>query len=732
MTLTAPKDLFEPSRPDKPLEWWFVQGRFAGEGVAPRNFMLALFRHALQWGSLSAGNGWTLLVSVLDPATGRSAFLSQVDEAAVPFLIAAAKLAPPAGLDSPALQAMIDEMSEYGPPRPIRAEPQRPSTGTNPFHVAWGDFALEQKGDGFLLGFAEPEADTRYTFRLTPAHPPVHLANVAMPGGGEMDHVFSTRLMLAGEANGAAVSGEAWLDHQWDSQGWFVAGKQERVFGWDRFGIHLADGRELLVMAHRDQRQKDPLCQYAVLVEESGAAKLHREVVLTPTSWWTSPATGTRYPLAWRIEIPAVALVIDFEPLASNQEIPLLPPMRAVWEGAGRVNGTCGGRVVAGHARLELYGHAYVTDLRLHVSAVVTRIQHHIETFLPRTLRLADILRFTGSSEGNYNPPAQTYMLATPLWDLMDRSGKQWWAIFGILTLGALGIDPEPYEPLASVIAEMIHSALVIIDDIQDGGQMRRGHDAIHCRYGVDVAINAGGTAYFLPFAFLADYPGLSDAQRLEIYRILSRLYVRAHLGQAQDVYWSKFLTAKRLREWREDSLEEKLLQVYANKTGSLTEAAAEGACVIANANVETRTACASFGRSLGMAIQIVNDIANFSATRAGRGDIGSDLRDGKLSFVICRALQRLGKQERDRLEAIFCSQKLRQSPDALAEAVELVRRSGALEATQQFGREMLEGEWKKLSAVLPPSEPKTMLRVLWTFLLGLGDDAQRADFAPA
>jgi geranylgeranyl pyrophosphate synthase len=548
-----------------------------------------------------------------------------------------------------------------------------------------------------------------------------------------MDYVSYTRLALEGDVDGEAVRGEAWLDHQWGSQGWFVAGENtEQIFGWDWLGIQLASGCDLLIMVIRNQRTGDALCQYAVLVEETGATTLLREFEITPRSWWTSPVSGASYPVACHVTIPALDLELDFEPLKLDQEIPVFPPIRAVWEGAGRVKGTWAGRTICGRARLELHGYAYLLDLEQHLDQAVSRIRTDIETFLPRTFSQADLERLAGPAQSEYDSEALTAVLAKPLWDFMDRGGgNPWRPIFGTLLLGALGTEPTPYSSLISITAEMLHDGLLVIDDILDNSAQRRGDDSIHLRYGVDVAINAGNAACFLPMVLLRDYPDLSAAQRLELFRILTRLYMRVHLGQGQDIAWSKFLTREKLRLWMDDSVEAKILQLYTLKTASVVEAGAEGACVIAKTDEATKRVCCDFGRSFGVAFQIVNDIVDFSPNFIGRGDESSDIATGKLSYVIARALRLLPAPEADRMATIFCSPELRSKPCAVSEAIDLVQRSGALVVCRREAQEMIEEQWKRFSAHVPPSEPKTMLRVLWTFLLALGCDERYAKFAP-
>lgn len=722
----------ESSRRDFPVEWWFVQGHFENETSGRSRFMVSLFRHALEWAGISAGNAYSLLISVLDESSGHTRSLSQIDPATIPFLVTALRVAPPAGLDPIAVRALIAEISEHGLPKSIR-NLTGASIESNPLCARWGDFELSQTQSHFALVFSEPETGRRCSFRITPKRPRFHLANVEVANDGSMDYVSYTRLALEGEVDGEALRGEAWLDHQWGSQGWFVAGDNtEQIFGWDWLGIQFEAGGELLVMVIRDQRSGAAICQYAVLVEENGTSRLHRDVSIEPLSWWTSPVSHASYPVACRVVIPSLELSFDFEPLAPDQEIAVFPPIRAVWEGAGQIDGCWSGRPIQGRARLELHGYAYLLDLEKHLDQAVNRIREDIESFLPRQMQPADLERIAGPAQSEYDFQAQTNVLAKPLWDFMDRGGgNPWRPIFPTLILGALGVDPTPYSSLINVTAEMLHDGLLVIDDILDNSNQRRGEDSIHRRYGLDVAINAGNTAYFLPMVILRDHPHLSDGQRLELYRILTRLYIRVHLGQGQDIHWSRALTPEKLRLWMNDSVEEKILQLYSLKTGSVVEAGAEGASVLAHADDATRNVCRDFGRAFGLAFQIVNDLAEFSPNVIRRGEESSDIAAGKLSLVIAKALRLLPTTEGARLAEILCSPALRAKPCAIGEGIDLVRRSGALDLCRQEAQQIMDREWKRFSALVPPSESKTLLRIVWNFLLSLGRDKRHAKFAP-
>ena len=77
--------------------------------------------------------------------------------------------------------------------------------------------------------------------------------------------------------------------------------------------------------------------------------------------------------------------------------------------------------------------------------------------------------------------------------------------------LEALGTPSADYQMLLAMMTELAHTGTLVIDDIEDRAQVRRGAEAIHLRYGIEVAINATNTVYFLPLLVLSNYPHLSD-----------------------------------------------------------------------------------------------------------------------------------------------------------------------------------------------------------------------------
>jgi geranylgeranyl pyrophosphate synthase len=269
------------------------------------------------------------------------------------------------------------------------------------------------------------------------------------------------------------------------------------------------------------------------------------------------------------------------------------------------------------------------------------------------------------------------------------------------------------------VLPELLHNASLIIDDIQDDSPLRRGHPAIHCRYGLDVAISAANTAYFLPLLVVLDHRLLTAEEKRGIAEIYQRQLVRAHLGQSLDLFWTRQTSAAQLDAWLADSIGPKILQMYEMKTAAPVEGHTETAAVLAGASAEVRGAAVRFARALGLAFQLIDDVKNFSDTPEWGKQRGEDLRSGKLTYVILRALRQLPDTEGAALRDILCRPELRADPARLEYGIELILSSGACDSVREEARGLVEPAWASLSRLVPPSTAKCELRLLWESLVG-------------
>jgi len=711
----------EVAHPGSALEWWFFQGTVSATNGACLDFMLSFIRHELETDADLGDHGHVLVLAVLESNAQQHQASSWVDEAAVRSVAGQAQPSSATNLDRRLLEAFFEEIRNNGPPRGVVQTSNGPRFRPDPLDIQWNDLRIEQRRDHIHLAFSEPDGGRPWDLRLDPKCSRAVLEAARQVGkkGHEMEMISYPRLVVSGEVGGAAVGGSAWFDHQWGGLGWFFAdGRSGRLLGWEWLGINLDDGRDVIIGVHRDAETGAVTDSHAYLCGDGCIEQCAGGVEMVPLRFWHSPRTLIRYAVSWRARIPAMAINIRFDPVVDDQEVPMFGLARAIWEGAGRVVGTVGGQPVAGNARGEFFGNGYIFDFSKHLDAMRERIDGHIENFLPPVLEASHLERYVGPPRWRHEPDAYAEMLTDPVWDLVSRRGKRWRPLFAMLMLDALGCDPYPYEELLSVLGELLHTGALVIDDIQDRSLLRRGDECIHLRYGDDVAISAANTLYFLPSVLVSEHPLLTQTQRLAVHEITAEQMLSAHFGQALDIFWSRNMDPDHLGLWISDSQEEKILQMYAQKTSAPLVALAKISSVLSGADSTTSRACIDFARDFGVGYQVVDDIQNFSTSPEWRKSRGEDLAEGKMTMVLYHALRRLHGPDRGRLEEILCAPSVRRSPEGLTEGIDLVYRSGALEVCKARAEQIVESSWRAVSERLQSSESKILLRTLWGSLL--------------
>lgn len=161
---------------------------------------------------------------------------------------------------------------------------------------------------------------------------------------------------------------------------------------------------------------------------------------------------------------------------------------------------------------------------------------------------------------------------------------------------------------IGAQVLELIHAGSLIVDDIEDGSQMRRGRPALHVRHGLPLALNAGNWLYFWPFQLVADLD-LPKEKTLAAYEAYQRTLLRAHFGQAMDL-------GARVDTLEQDCVADVCLASLALKTGALTGFAMVLGGLVAGADENTTSVLDDFGQELGVALQMFDDIGNVTGVR--------------------------------------------------------------------------------------------------------------------
>jgi geranylgeranyl pyrophosphate synthase len=222
--------------------------------------------------------------------------------------------------------------------------------------------------------------------------------------------------------------------------------------------------------------------------------------------------------------------------------------------------------------------------------------------------------------------------LVGPLTDFLARPGKEFRA--RLVQLGwQLGGRNQPPPAELPLIVEALHSGSLIVDDIEDESSERRGAPALHCRYGLPRALNAGNFLYFWALELLSRL-ALPAITELALHRAFSRTLLACHQGQALDL--SVDVTALAQGE-----VLSTVAAVTRLKTGKLCELSAHMGALAAGAPHSKAQAIAHFGCELGTGLQMLDDLGGLlSERRAHKGH--EDLRHGRPTWPWAWAAEHL------------------------------------------------------------------------------------------
>ncbi|MBM4116810.1 polyprenyl synthetase family protein [bacterium] len=249
--------------------------------------------------------------------------------------------------------------------------------------------------------------------------------------------------------------------------------------------------------------------------------------------------------------------------------------------------------------------------------------------------------------------------------------GKRLRPILVLLAAGRPGASSQA-AVLAAAVVEMIHTATLLHDDVVDASLHRRGQPTLNALSGDGAAILMGDFVYSRAITLLV------EAELTQVLGLLATTVHRMSVGELMQLD---------LRDRRLLS-EEAYRRVIYEKTARLIEACCASGAILGGAAAGVAAAYSDFGRNIGMAFQIVDDVLDYEADPAVLGKpVGSDLAEGKQTLPLLLAHAAAPPAGRARLEALLAAQD---GDAARQEIVELVRSLGgtvaALAAARRYG----------------------------------------------
>jgi octaprenyl-diphosphate synthase len=229
---------------------------------------------------------------------------------------------------------------------------------------------------------------------------------------------------------------------------------------------------------------------------------------------------------------------------------------------------------------------------------------------------------------------------------LFDYSGR------GAIKLGA--------------VVEIIHTATLVHDDIIDEARTRRGRPAANTQWGNSKCVLAGDWLYMQAFKIAVQE---RNFRTLDTLIELTQQMVEGELLQMEKL--GKLL-----------SLDEHFDLIY-RKTACLFSVCMRIGAILGGATPEQEENLAQYGRDLGMAFQIVDDVLDLTASESVLGKpVASDLREGKVTMAVIHALERCTLRERGMISTVVREQSF--DNVSHAEILEILTRYGSIDAAQQ------------------------------------------------
>ena len=246
---------------------------------------------------------------------------------------------------------------------------------------------------------------------------------------------------------------------------------------------------------------------------------------------------------------------------------------------------------------------------------------------------------------------------------IVSSGGKRLRPLITVAAAKCAGGTSHATLVLAAAV-ELIHTATLLHDDVVDDSPLRRGKPAAKSVWGNAPSILVGD------FLFAKAFTLMVEAGNLEILGILSHASTIIAEGEVRQLsaHGNKSLPT------------EEYLAIIEAKTAALFEAAARTGALSASNNLELADALAKFGKNLGLAFQIIDDVLDYGGTASLIGkSIGDDFREGKITLPVIIARRRGSESDQTFWDRALDPEK--QTDSDLAHAVHLIRSTGAIES---------------------------------------------------
>ena len=281
---------------------------------------------------------------------------------------------------------------------------------------------------------------------------------------------------------------------------------------------------------------------------------------------------------------------------------------------------------------------------------------------------------------------------------IITGGGKRMRPLIVVLAARALRYDHDVHIELAAIV-ELIHTATLLHDDVVDGSELRRGRRTANDMYGNEAAVLVGDFLYSRAFQMMVT---VGDP---DVMRIMAHTTNEIAEGEVLQL----------LNRHDPATTEAAYLEVVYRKTAKLFEAAAQLGAVCANAPPRHEEAMARYGRHLGTAYQLIDDVLDYRGLAGEIGkNVGDDLAEGKPTLPLIHAMRESNQSNARILHDAIESRGL----DAIDAVIMAVESAGSIEYTGQLAANEVNLAGEALEAI-PTSPYRDALAGLSEFTIG-------------
>ncbi|TFV86970.1 polyprenyl synthetase family protein [Blastococcus sp. CT_GayMR16] len=309
--------------------------------------------------------------------------------------------------------------------------------------------------------------------------------------------------------------------------------------------------------------------------------------------------------------------------------------------------------------------------------------------------------------------------LRAPAAEYLGRSGKGLRPALCLATCEAFGGEADDALPSAAAL-ELLHTAFLVHDDVEDDSELRRGEATLHQQYGRGLAVNAGDGLAVLALGALRDNEG--PLGRRLAARIWSEFDFMARLtvdGQARELGWQ--------RDGRIDLTPDDYLDLIMRKTCWYTTLLPlrVGALIgtgTGGGRSPDLDAMLRFGFFLGAAFQIRDDILNLTGSTAlyGKEALG-DLREGKRTLMVIHLLAAASARDRASVAGYLALEPAQRTGDIAARILAMMHDHGSVAFADEFARGIARSAaltFEEAFAGVPDSPARRFVRDLVPFMV--------------